>query len=44
MIDFTAEQLEQTRHARSQSDIDRLYRDANLPIRGGCSDDLTAAA
>ena len=52
MLDFirlfaphiTAEQLEQTRHARSQSDIDRLYRDANLPIRGGCSDDLTAAA
>ena len=52
MLDFirlfaphiTAEQLEQTRHARSQSDIDRLYRDANHPIRGGCSDDLTAAA
>ena len=52
MLDFirlfaphiTAEQLELTRHARSQSDIDRLYRDAKLPIRGGCSDDLTAAA
>lgn len=52
MLDFirlfaphiTAEQLELTRRARSQSDIDRLYRDAQLPIRGGCSDDLTAAA
>ncbi|MGA8203240.1 MAG: HTH-type transcriptional regulator CysB [Woeseiaceae bacterium] len=52
MLDFirlfaphiTEEQLEHTRHARSQSDIDKLFRDAHLPIRGGCSDDLTAAA
>jgi LysR family transcriptional regulator, cys regulon transcriptional activator len=52
MLDFirlfaphiTEEQLEQTRHARSQADIDKLYRDARLPVRGGCSDDLTAAA
>lgn len=52
MLDFirlfaphiTEEQLEHTRHARSQADIDKLFRDARLPIRGGCSDDLTAAA
>jgi LysR family cys regulon transcriptional activator len=52
MLDFirlfaphiTEEQLEQTRHAHSQADIDKLYRDARLPVRGGCSDDLTAAA
>ena len=52
MLDFirlfaphiTEEQLEQTRHAHSQADIDKLYRDAHLPVRGGCSDDLTAAA
>lgn len=52
MLDFirlfaphiTEEQLEQTRGARSQADIDRLYRDAQLPIRGGCSDDFNAAA
>ena len=47
MLDFvalfaphiTADQLEQTRHARSQDDIDKLYIDASLPMRGGCSDE-----
>jgi LysR family cys regulon transcriptional activator len=47
MLDFaqlfaphiTASQLEEMRHARKQEDIDRLYADAELPIRGGCSDD-----
>ena len=32
-----------TRHARSQDDIDKLYRDAALPVRGGCSDELPLA-
>ena len=52
MLDFvqlfaphiTPEQLEKTRHVRTQADIDKLFRDANLPVRGGCSDDITAAA
>jgi LysR family transcriptional regulator, cys regulon transcriptional activator len=38
------DQLEQTRHARTQEDIDRLFNGALLPVRGGCSDDITAAA
>jgi LysR family cys regulon transcriptional activator len=46
MLDFaqlfaphiTATQLEEMRHARTQDDIDRLYVDAELPVRGGCSD------
>jgi LysR family cys regulon transcriptional activator len=52
MLDFvqlfaphiTTDQLEQTRHVRSQSDIDELFRDAQLPVRGGCNDDITEAA
>ncbi len=52
MLDFvtlfaphiTAEQLEQACHARSQEDIDKLFMGAQLPIRGGCSDDITEAA
>jgi LysR family cys regulon transcriptional activator len=52
MLDFvqlfaphiTADQLEMTRHARSQADIDRLYLEAELPVRGGCSDRMTNAA
>ncbi len=52
MLDFvslfaphiTAEQLQQSRHARSQEDIDKLFMGAQLPIRGGCSDDITEAA
>jgi len=46
MLDFaqlfaphiTATQLEEMRHARTQDDIDKLYAEAELPIRGGCSD------
>jgi LysR family cys regulon transcriptional activator len=46
MLDFarlfaphiTVNQLEEMRHARSQADINRLYGDADLPVRGGCSD------
>ena len=52
MLDFvklfaphiTAEQLEKTRHLRSQIEIDRLFEGAEIPIRGGCTDDITAAA
>ncbi len=52
MLDFmrlfaphiTAEQLENTRHARSQRDIDDLFDMASLPVRGGCDRDITAAA
>jgi len=52
MLDFvklfaphiTSEQLEMTRHLRSQTEIDRLFEGAEIPIRGGCTDDITAAA
>ena len=52
MLDFvqlfaphiTTDQLEKTRHVRTQSDIDKLFRGAKLPIRGGCAEDITAAA
>jgi len=52
MLDFvqlfaphiTDSQIEQTRHARSQNDIDVLFEDAKLPLRSGCSDKITEAA
>lgn len=53
MLDFvqlfaphiTADQLESTRHARSQEEIDGLFDKGSLPVRNGCSgDDMTAAA
>ena len=52
MLDFvqlfaphiTADQLEKARHVRTQADIDKLFHDAELPIRGGCTDDITVAA
>ena len=52
MLDFmqlfaphiTKDQLEQTRHVRSQADIDKLFEDSKLPLRGGCSDNIIAAA
>ncbi len=52
MLDFvqlfaphiTEGQLERARHARSQQEIDELFSDAELPVRGGCSDGMTAAA
>jgi hypothetical protein len=37
MADITTDQLEQTRHVRTQADVDRLFNDANLPIRDGGS-------
>jgi LysR family cys regulon transcriptional activator len=52
MLDFvrlfaphiTSDQLEQTRHVRAQADIDKLFEHAKLPVRGGCTDDITVAA
>jgi LysR family cys regulon transcriptional activator len=52
MLDFvqlfaphiTADQLEKTRHVRSQNEIDSLFKDARLPVRGGCNDDIIEAA
>jgi LysR family cys regulon transcriptional activator len=46
MLDFvqlfaphiTADQLERTRHVRTQTDIDDLFKDAQLPLRGGCNE------
>ncbi|MDJ0758744.1 MAG: HTH-type transcriptional regulator CysB [Woeseiaceae bacterium] len=36
--------LEQTIEARNQADVDTLFADAELPMRSGCSDGVTAAA
>jgi LysR family cys regulon transcriptional activator len=52
MLDFihlfaphmTTDQLDRTRHVKSQADIDHLFEGAELPVRGGCSDGMTAAA
>jgi LysR family cys regulon transcriptional activator len=52
MLDFvqlfaphiTSDQLEKTRHVRSQNEIDNLFKDASLPVRGGCNDDIIEAA
>ena len=52
MLDFvqlfaphiSSDQLEKTRHVRSQADIDKLFKGARLPVRGGCSEGVTAAA
>ncbi|MEE4162769.1 MAG: HTH-type transcriptional regulator CysB [Woeseiaceae bacterium] len=52
MLDFmrlfaphiTAEQLEHTRHARSQKDIDDLFDPGSLPVRGTSDTSVIAAA
>ena len=52
MLDFmqlfaphiSTDQLENTRHARSQRDIDGLFDTASLPVRGRCNEDIIAAA
>ena len=52
MLDFvqlfaphiTADQLEKMRHLRTQEEIDKLFDTSQLPVRGGCSDDMNAAA
>jgi LysR family cys regulon transcriptional activator len=40
----TSRQLDDIRRANSQDDIDGLFDTAGLPVRGGCADDVTAAA
>jgi LysR family cys regulon transcriptional activator len=52
MLDFvqlfaphiSPDQLEKTRHIRSQSEIDKLFEGATLPIRGGCTEEMIVAA
>lgn len=52
MLDFvqlfaphiTPEQVEKVRHARTQEEIDALFGDSDLPLRGGCPDSITEAA
>ena len=39
---ITADQLEQTRHVRSQVDIDKLFDGADLPVRSGGLNETTA--
>jgi len=41
---ITSDQLEQMRHIRSQSEIDDLFENSELPVRGGCNEGVTAAA
>lgn len=40
----TSGQIEDIRRATSQDDIDELFRDTELPVRGGCVDGATEAA
>lgn len=52
MIDFIrlfaphigSRQLERIRTVRSQDAVDEMFNDAELPVRDGCNDDVTAAA
>jgi LysR family cys regulon transcriptional activator len=39
-----AQQLDAVAKARGQDDIDALFEKTKLPVRGGCADDLSAAA
>lgn len=41
---LSAPQLTEIRRAASQEDIDELFDEADLPVRGGCSEDITEAA
>ncbi|MEL7185086.1 MAG: HTH-type transcriptional regulator CysB [Pseudomonadota bacterium] len=38
------QQLTEIRRASSQEDIDALFSGAELPVRGGCNEDITVAA
>lgn len=40
----TAKHIEEIRRSASQDTIDRLFRDATLPLRGGCDDGANEAA
>ena len=52
MVDFiqlfashiSTRQLDEIRRAASQEDIDSLFDASNLPVRGGCAEDVTEAA
>ena len=52
MVDFlqlfaphiSPRQLDDVRRASSQEDIDTLFENAELPIKDGCAEDITAAA
>ncbi len=52
MLDFvqlfaphiTDSQIEQTRHARSQDDIDILFENTQLPLRSACSGKIAETA
>jgi LysR family cys regulon transcriptional activator len=41
---ITADQLEKTRHVRSQVEIDKLFVDAHIPIKNGGMDGATSGA
>lgn len=40
----TSRHIEEIRRAATQETIDELFRDEELPLRGGCADGVTAAA
>ncbi len=40
----TPNHVKEIRNARSQDDVDRLFADTDLPVRGGCVDGVTQAA
>ena len=40
----TRKHIDDVRRARSQPEIDRMFADTDLPLRGGCTDGVTAAA
>ena len=52
MLDFVrlfapqidAQQIDAAAKAQEQQEIDTLFKDTELPVRGGCSDDFSAAA
>jgi hypothetical protein len=52
MIDFvrlfaphvSARKLDEVRRARSQNEINELFSDTELPLRGGCADGVIEAA
>ena len=52
MVDFihlfaehvTPQQLADLQRARDQDAVDALFRDAELPLRDGCAEKITAAA
>ncbi len=41
---ITTRNIEDVRRARSQPEIDAIFAEAELPVRGGCADGITEAA